>query len=245
MFDPSIGDYAWLGGLQEGQRIGNLYGYKQEGIYATDSEAASGPVDMLIPRDDKSKFGGDVKWHDVDRNDTIDTRDRMYMGNSIPRISGGLMNNFSYKNISLTVRMDYTLGATIYNETIARLEGNFSGANAISGNMRKSWQNQGDITDIPRYYWADQNGQWNVWGARGNSRHYQSLDFLCLREITIGYNFPTSLAKRLGVADLRFNLTGSNLFYFTNYEGLSPEQSNTDSVYPNPRSFIFGASITF
>lgn len=245
IYDPARGDYAWLGGLQEGQRIGDLYAFQQVSVYSTDDEASKGPIDMLLPSTTKMKYGGDVNWLDVDKNDTIDTRDRVYMGNSIPRVTGGFTNTLSYKNLSFTVRMDYTLGATIYNETAARLEGNFSGANAISANMLRSWQKQGDVTDIPRYYWADQNAQWNVWNNRGSSRFYQSTDFLCLREVTLSYNLPQSLVKRIGMSDIRFNLTGANLAYFTSYEGLSPEQTNSETAYPNPRSFMFGAAITF
>lgn len=245
VYDPNKGDYAWMGGLQEGRRIGDLYGYKQVSIYSTDAEAAAGPIDMLIPRADKTKFGGDVNWLDVDGDGTIDTRDRVYLGNSIPRITGGFMNHFTYKDFSLSIRMDYTMGATIYNETAARLEGNFSGANAIGKNILRSWQNQGDITDVPRYYWADQNAQWNVWNERGSSRFYQKTDFLCLREVTFAYRVPSHLSQRLRLTNLSFNLTGGNLYYFTKYEGLSPEQTNGDTAYPNPRSFIFGASIAF
>lgn len=245
VFDPAKGTYGWLGGLQEGQRIGDLYAYKQVSVYSTDDEAAKGPIDMIVPGAGKKKYGGDVNWLDVDKNDTIDTRDRVYMGNSIPRVTGGFTNTLSYKNLSLIVRMDYTLGATIYYETGARLEGNFSGANAISGHMLRSWQKPGDITDIPRYYWADQNAQWNVWNNRGNSRFYQSTDFLCLREVTLAYSLPKNLLNRIGLTDVRLNFTGSNLIYFTKYEGLSPEQTDTETAYPNPRSYIFGASITF
>lgn len=245
VYDPAKGDYAWLGGLQEGHRIGDLYAYKQVSIYSTDEEALKGPVDMILPGTNKTKYGGDVNWLDADRNDTIDTRDRVYMGNAVPRVTGGFTNTFSYKQLSFIVRMDYTLGATMYNETIARLEGNFSGANAISANMLRSWQKQGDITDIPRYYWADQNAHWNVWNNRGNSRFYQSMDFLCLRELTLAYSLPQNLTQKIGISNLRLNVTGSNLIYFTDYQGLSPEQTNTESAYPNPRSFIFGASITF
>ncbi|MFT4018807.1 MAG: TonB-dependent receptor [Agriterribacter sp.] len=243
VYDPKKGDYAWLGGLQEGQPIGNLYAYQQVSIFSTDAEAAKAPIDNVLSRADKTKYGGDVNWLDVDRNDTLDTRDRLYMGNSIPRVTGGFTNTVNYKGLSLTVRMDYTLGATIYNEAAARLEGNFSGSNAISANMLRSWQKQGDITDIPRYYWADQNGQRNVY--RASSRFYQSTDFLCLREVTLSYRLPQNLLKRIKIADITLNLTGSNLKYFTNYEGLSPEQTDSDTAYPNPRSFIFGASITF
>jgi len=245
VYDPARGSYAWLGGLQEGQRIGDQYAYQQVSVYSTNAEAAKAPIDMLLPSASKMKYGGDVNWMDVDRNDTIDTRDRIYMGNVIPRITGGFTNTVNYKGLSLTVRMDYTLGATIYNETAARLEGNFSGANAISGHMLRSWQKEGDVTDVPRYYWADQNAQWNVWNNRGSSRFYQSTDFLCLREVTLAYRLPQSLLKQIKISDITLNLTGSNLKYFTNYEGLSPEQTNTETAYPNPRSFIFGASITF
>ena len=245
VYDSNRGDYAWLGGLQEGHRIGDQYAYQQESVYTSDAEAGKGPVDMLLPSASKIKYGGDVNWMDVDRNDTIDARDRVYMGNIIPRITGGFTNTVNYKGLTLTVRMDYTLGATIYNETAARLEGNFSGANAISANMLRSWQKEGDVTDIPRYYWADQNGQWNVWNNRGSSRFYQSTDFLCLREATLAYSLPKNLLKRLKIADITLNLTGSNLIYFTKFEGLSPEQTDTETAYPNPRSIIFGASITF
>ena len=243
VYDPGRGDYAWFGGLQEGQRIGNLYAYQQVSIYSTDQEAANAPVDMVLSRADKTKYGGDVNWLDVDGNDTLDTRDRLYMGNTIPRVTGGFTNTVNYKGLSLTVRMDYTLGATIYNEAAARLEGNFSGANAISAKMLRSWQKEGDITDIPRYYWADQNAQRNVY--RASSRFHQSTDFLCLREVTLSYRLPQSLLKRIMISDIVLNLTGSNLKYFTGYEGLSPEQTDSDTAYPNPRSFIFGASITF
>lgn len=245
VYDPKVGDYVWRGGLQEGQRIGDLYGYRQKSIYATDEEAASGPIDMLIPRTDKKKFGGDVNWEDVDNNGIIDSRDRVYLGNSIPRFNGGFNSEMSFKGISLNVRLDYTKGATVYNETAARLEGNFSGANAISANIKRSWQKQGDITDIPRYYWADQNAQWNVWNGRRNSRFYQKLDFLSLRELTLSYQFEKKLIERLKIRSLALNLTGSNLYYWTKFEGLSPEQSNTDIAYPNPRSFIFGLNIGF
>jgi TonB-linked SusC/RagA family outer membrane protein len=245
VYDPNRGSYAWLGGLQQGKRIGDQYAYQQVSIYSTDGEAAKGPTDMLLPSASKKKYGGDVNWLDLDKNDTIDTRDRVYMGNTIPRITGGFTSSLSYKSLSLTARVDYTLGATVYNETVARLEGNFSGANAISKNMLRSWQKEGDITDVPRYYWADQNGQWNVWNNRGSSRFYQSTDFLCIREVTLTYSLPGAILKKTGLSDIRLNLTGSNLVYFTNYEGLSPEQTNTETAYPNPRSFIFGASVTF
>ena len=141
--------------------------------------------------------------------------------------------------------MDYTVGHTINYETGGRIEGNFSGVNTIGSNVLRSWQKQGDITDIPRYYFADQNAQWNVWNGRGNSRFFPKGDFMCLREVTLSYNLPARFLQKFKVADLRFNVTGANLLYFTSYPGLNPEASGTDTAYPNPRSIVFGANIMF
>jgi TonB-linked SusC/RagA family outer membrane protein len=245
VWDEKLGDYAWKGGLQEGGRIGDLYGFKQVSIYATDEEAAAGPIDMLIPREDKTKHGGDVNWLDADGNGIIDTRDKVYMGNQYPDLTGGFSSSLEYKNFGLNIRMDYTLGGTLYFETGARLEGNFSGANALSSKILRSWQKPGDITDIPKYYWADQNANWNVWNSRGSSRYYQKTDFLSLREITLSYSLPNTILSKVQLSNLRLHATGSNLYYFTNYEGLNPEQSSAETAYPVPREFIFGLSVNF
>lgn len=245
LWDPKQGKYAWLGGLQEGGAIGDYYVSKQVSIYKTDAEAAAGPIDMLVPRStDKTKYGGDVNWLDVDKNDTIDSRDRVYGGNRYPNVTGGFTNSFSYKNINLEIGMDYTLGHTINYQLGARIEGNFSAINALGSNILRSWQKPGDVTDIPRYYFADV-AQLNVSDSRACSRFYPKGDFLCLRKITLSYNIPHRVIQTYKITDLRFYVTGSNLIYFTKYPGLNPEATGTDTAYPNPRTITFGASITF
>lgn len=243
VWDEGAGDYRYKGGLQEGGRIGDLFGYVQESIYATDEEALAGPTDMLVIGDDKTKGGGDVNWRDVDNNGIIDERDQVFMGNIYPDWTGGIRNYFSYKNIGLNIGLDYTLGQTIYNETAARVLGNFSGQNAIGGDITRSWQNQGDVTDIPRYYWADQNQKQNL--RRGNSMYYEKGNFLCIREISLVYTLPQDLADRIHMSNVRFNVSANNLHYFTNFRGLNPEEGGTDNGrYPNPRNITFGIKIS-
>jgi TonB-linked SusC/RagA family outer membrane protein len=244
VWDSSKNDYAWLGGLQEGGRIGDMYAYKQLRIYPTDEEAARGPIDNIVPGTDKTKHGGDVDWFDADNNGIIDEKDRVYVGNPYPNWTGGFSNYLSYKNIMLTVRLDYTLGHTIYYETGARLLGNFSGHAGLSAEINKSWQNQGDITDIPKYYWADQNQKSNLY--RGNSRYYQSGDFLSIREVSLSYSIPSAILAKIHISNLRVNISGNNLFYFTKYEGLNPEEGGTDNGrYPLSRNIILGLHLSF
>lgn len=250
IYDPAIGDYAWRGGLQEGGRIGELYGYKFEKVYATDEEAAAGPVDQIMPGTNKAKYGGDVSWLDVDGNNVIDTRDRVYMGNIYPKWTGGFTNTLNYRGIGLFVRMDYTTGHTIYNYVRANMNGHFVtfGLNGTSDILR-SWLNQGDVTDVPRYYYNDISAQSNYWrndprnvnNGNGSSQNYERGDYLALREVTLSYAFPAGIYRKAGLKGLRINLTGNNLKYFTKYTGLAPEEGGIDSGrYPVPRVLTFG-----
>lgn len=241
VWDPEAKKEVWKGGLQEGGRIGDMYAYKQTGIYQTDAEAAAGPVDMIIVGDDKTKYAGSVNWLDVDGNNIINSLDRVYMGNQYPDFYGGFSNSLSYKNFNLVVRADYTTGHTKINNTRARFLTCSQGQNHLITEVYKSWQKEGDKTDIPKFYWADQN-QLNI--NRGSSLIYEKADYLALREVTLAYTFPKSLLKNV-VSGLSINLTGSNLYYFTKANGTSTEVGGEDNGrYPLPRNFTFGAKIT-
>ena len=252
VWDESVKDYAWVGGLQEGGRIGDLYAWKQIGIYSTDAEAANAPVDMTMSFADKTKYGGDVNYADKDLNGILDTRDLYYMGNTYPTWTGGFMNTFSYKGFALVVRMDYMTGFTIYNQAKIFLAGQWAGNLNFSQDLvTKGWHKSGDIAEYPQYipgvgnysYWR---GSQNYTNGTTNSMFYESGNFLCLREVTLGYNIPSQLLQKIKIKGIRLNITGSNLYYFTKYDGMNPEDGGIDAGrYPMPRNFTIGASVTF
>src|SRR5690606_36152823 len=114
VWDPNINDYNWLGGLQEGGTLGDFFEYQQLGIYASDADAENAPTDQLKRIPDQI-LEGDVIWADLDGNGVINARDRYKVENKFPTGRGEMPNNFPYKNLFLSVRMDYTVGHTIYN----------------------------------------------------------------------------------------------------------------------------------
>ncbi|RNC65812.1 TonB-dependent receptor [Proteiniphilum sp. X52] len=242
IYDPKVGELVWVGGLQEGGRIGDILAYYLEGVYATDEEAASAPLDHGIGQEDKRKFGGDAIWRDFDGNGIIDSYDRYIIGNRYPTITGGFLNDFSYKNISLSIRTDFTLGHTINNYGRRHLDGQLQGdIMPTKEYYEKSWKKQGDITDTPRYIWQNQQGN-----LRESQLYIEKGDFLALREITLAYLVPNRITQKLKLSNLRINITGSNLHYFTNYSGLNPEDGGMDyGRYPNPRTITFGLRASF
>lgn len=247
VWDAAKQDYAWKGGLQEGGTMGDYYAYKQIGVYATDEEAANAPLDVNVPQTNQAKRGGDVNFLDADGNNIIDSKDMVYVGNIYPRATGGFSNTFSYKGLSLIVRMDYTVGQTIFDYTYGTLIGQFQGDNGLSKDLLRSWQKQGDKTDIPRFYYADQQASNNIYRAgNGTSLLYKRGDFLALRELTLSYNLAPNLFKKIKLEGLRLNVTGNNLYYFTKYTGPNPEDGGRDGGrFPIPRNIILGLNATF
>jgi TonB-linked SusC/RagA family outer membrane protein len=250
VWDNKTGGYAWLGGLQEGGTIGDMYAWKQVGIYSTDAEAAKAPLDIMLTTSNKTKHGGDVNWLDNDKNDTIDTRDRIYVGNIYPVWTGGFTSSFTYKNLSFSVRLDYTAGHVIYDWARAFGLAFYGTFNTMSTDALRSWQKQGDITDIPRIVFQDQDNEKNFSRVAakidgGNSQFYESGSYLSIREVTFSYNFSDRLLQKIKMSNLRFYLTGSNLWYFTAFKGLNPEVGGQQNgAYPNPRNITFGVNVS-
>ena len=165
------------------------------------------------------------------------------MGNIYPKWTGGLINSLAYKGFNLVVRIDYMAGHTIYNYVRATTTGQFAGNLGLSKEAAQAWQQPGDQTQIPRLYFGDYQGNLK----RGSSLMFEKGDFIGLREVTLSYDVPLFNAiQTVGIKGLRFNVSGHNLHYFTNYKGINPENGGTDNgSYPLSSNIIFGASVTF
>ncbi|MEO5997370.1 MAG: SusC/RagA family TonB-linked outer membrane protein [Chitinophagaceae bacterium] len=242
VWDPATAGYAWLGGLQEGGRVGDMYAYKLTGVYATDADAVKGPVDNIVNTANKTKYGGDAMWADIDKNNIIDSRDQVYVGNPYPKWTGGISSYLSYKDLSLFVRADYTVGATVYNYPAVFADGQLQGdALPTKRFIDNMWKKQGDIANTPRYVWQNQTGN-----IRPNNTYYEKGDFLAIREITLAYSLPKPLISKIRASNVNLNLTGSNLHYFTAYTGQVPDDGGQDNGhYPIPVNLTFAIRVTF
>lgn len=280
VWDPKTKQLVWVGGIQEGHALGDIYAYKQVSIFkdAADVEAKAGNrVDNIahitgpnLPAGPGSDGGhitpGDVNWLDVDRNDTIDARDQVYIGNIYPKYTGGFSTNFSFKSFSLFTRFDYAFGHTIYNDQLARTLGNYQGTFNYTTLQKKSWTPTNEVTNIPKVYYADQvagAGKQNY--TRGNnagavlngnnSSMYEKGNYVGCREISLSYDFSKAMLSKLKIlSHARVYVSANNMFYITKFRGLSPEPPLNSSgimygiyqgTYPTPKTFVIGAQVTF
>ncbi len=276
VYDPASGKVVWVGGLQEGQPLGDIYAFQQVSIFKDDAEVekiAGNRIDMIAGiSGPNSTYGtgkitpGDVNWLDVDRNDTLDSRDQVYMGNINPKWTGGFTLNVSYKRFTLFSRFDFALGHTIYNDLVARTLGNYQGTFNYIDLQKEAWSPENTSTDIPKVYYADQvsaplgkknytrlnNANPNL--NSNNSRFYEKGDYFACREITLAYDFSKTLLQKTHVlSQARIYLNANNLFYITDFSGASPEPPVLNGslngvfsgTYPTPVSFVLGVQVSF
>jgi TonB-linked SusC/RagA family outer membrane protein len=245
VFDQKSGQLIWVGGIQEGQSIGDIYGFKQISIFKDAEEVsriAGNRTDIIanitgpnLPAGTGGRITpGDVNWLDVNGDNVIDSRDQVYLGSVTPKWTGGFNANASYKGVSLYTRFEFATGHTIYNDLVARTMGNYQGTFNYIDLMKQSWSPENPNTDIPKVYFADQvvGSKQNYTRANNassvlngnNSRFYEKGDYLALREVTLSYSLPkTLMTKTKFLSNARIYATGSNLFYISKFSGPSPE----------------------
>jgi len=276
VWDPKSGTLQWVGGIQEGHALGDIYAFKQVSIFKDAAEVqsvAGNRVDMIGsitgPNLAAGKGGhitpGDVNWLDVDKNDTIDSRDQVYIGNIYPKYTGGFSTSFSFKNFSMYWRFDYAFGHTIYNDLVPRTLGNYQGTFNYIELQKRAWSPTNTITDIPKVYYADQvlgdknnytrsnNASANL--NSENSRFYEKGNYVACREITLSYNFSRKQLSTIKIlSQARVYASLNNMFYITKFSGYSPEPPVNSSnqitgiyagTYPTPRSIVIGAQVSF
>lgn len=224
-----------------GEPIGTFYGYVFDGIFQDDTELAAGPsgtTDWVGGRRYKDFSGSEgIPDGSVDA-----TYDRQIIGNALPDYTGGMTNNFSYKGIDLSIFMTWSVGNDLANY------------NAIEGELPSGGQNV-YRTLLDRYKVGSPSNEYPIAtknrSAVFNDRYVEDGSYLKIKNITLGYNFPSLKAKH--IAGLNVYVTAQNFITFTDYKGFDPEVSYRGAsnleigedfgVYPQAKTILFGVKV--
>lgn len=254
IYDPATGTTKYVGGLQEGERIGNdiITAYVADGVYQTQAQIdADAGRRVEFAWNKTTRFLGDTRWKDLNGDNIIDYRDRVVIGRTTPSFTGGVTTNLTYKNFDLFIKGDYAVGHHLINgrrvKGIAQTQGNQNGPLEI----RDTWTKDNPTSDIPRFDLVDRQKNHLAAGwdqgdvSSGSSRYIEKGDFFALREVTLSYNLQGKYVRNL-FDNVRLYFTAANLAYFTGYSGTLPEAGGNDTgSYPLPRAYTMGLNITF
>lgn len=195
-----------------------------------------------------------------------------YIGNPNPDFKLGVTNSFSYKGVFLNALFDMTQGGDLYSVTVSSLLGR--GVTADTKKRETSWiipgvygdpnteqpilnggkkvVNQTRVTTNDLYFGEsfaiNSATEWNVYDAT----------VYRLREVSLGYDFPKTLFKKLPIGSMQISFTGRNLWHlapnfpkYTNFDpevnsfGASAIQGIELSAAPTTKRYGVNLSVTF
>ncbi|QIL42544.1 SusC/RagA family TonB-linked outer membrane protein [Pedobacter sp. HDW13] len=221
--------------VMPGRELGELFGYVYAGVLKTGETYAPQP----------NSKPGDPKYQDTNGDGKITPDDMTFLGNSTPRYSMGLGNDFHYKGFDLNIFFQGAFGYSLYNMNRLVLEST-TGADALNRFVAGVNEN----TDVPRegYFLS-------TYGSYVNSRFVEDASYVRLKSVSFGYTVPSKLFDRLKVIKgLKVYAEAQNLFTITNYTGTDPEVNSHSgsnfgggidfNAFPAFRTFSAGVKLT-
>ncbi|MGN6339390.1 MAG: SusC/RagA family TonB-linked outer membrane protein [Ginsengibacter sp.] len=245
-----------------GQSIGEFYGYKSLGIFQSKEQvdklnaaaAAKNPANQYYQ---KSATGaGDRYFADTNGDGHVTADDQVSLGSPLPDFYGGLNLDASYKAWDFNIYFYGVYGNKILNYQKSALESfqnrSFVGVQNVSlAYFKNHWTPDNPSNTYSRATYNDDAVGSNV----PSSAWIEDGSYLKLKNITVGYTFPSSVINKITASKLRVYVSAQNLFTVTKYSGLDPEigmqngnatQNGVDNgTYPSSRYFTVGLNLIF
>lgn len=229
--------------ISNGHAMGYFWGYQTDGLFQNQQEitdwvaAGNGILSGVQP--------GDIKVIDQNHDGVIDDKDKVDLGNGIPKYNFGFNLSCYYKNFDFSMVWSGAAGFKIANG------GYRNWGNADQSNYTKyflgRWTGEGTSNSIPRLVNGD------ISWTNFSDLYLQKGDYLRIANITLGYDFAP-LIRFNYISQARLYVQVQNLCTFTKYNGMDPEVgygqdswvSGIDTgTYPHARTFLIGVNLKF
>jgi TonB-dependent starch-binding outer membrane protein SusC len=267
-----------------GSPVGAIWGLVTAGFYKTDDfnyNTATGVYTLRpgVPSNSSiigTVMPGSIKFADLNNDGVVDiNNDRTIIGDPNPKCTGGLNQQFTWKQWDLSIFMNYSIGNDVYNANKIELTNGYSNNSNMLAIMENRWKTVTSTGQTALYVNSasqavgiapellnELNKNATIWQPLKSSNaaffpHSWAIEdgsFLRLNNMSIGYTLPVKKLAGMKMNKLRFYFTGNNLAIFTKYSGYDPEVSVRNSpltpgldysAYPKSRSYIFGVNASF
>ena len=178
---------------------------------------------------------------------------KRYVGDANPSFLGSFTNNLNWKGIDFSFQLNYSFGRKIYGNSLRydeQIGGSF-GENFTQYVYDNRWKQPGDITDVPRLNAGYGLGTESTLANSHSSRFLMDGNYVKLRNITLGYTFPSEWTEKFYVSRLRVYVQADNLYTWgcKNYRGFDPSSVGANGVqwwnFPQSRNVVFGVNVSF
>lgn len=256
-----------------GSALGDMYGYKYEGIYTTDDfheENGKFVLNEGVVSVAKTNLQpGDIKFAADNEDGTKFTQKLVKIGNGAPDCTGGFNNTITYKGFDFNMFMNFSIGNDIYNATKHSMSP-YAMFQNVPSEFGDNYYRLIDpatgkkATTLARLKELNPNEKARTWSPSSvntkyitypSSYYVEDGSYLRISQITLGYTFPKAWTSKAYISNARLYFTVYNVATITGYDGYDPEVSAAKNVvttpgydsstYPRSRSFVVGLNLTF
>lgn len=251
IFGPAVGA-NFIGGAhiyRPGSEFGLFWGFNAIGLIQQsdlDEAAASGTP---LPARNNDRALGHWKFEDLNGDGLINNEDKGIIGNPNPDYTFGWNNDFTFKNFSVNLFIQGSVGNDILNSLGTIINSGF--------NDNQSYKNQ--TTEWYNRRWTEANPHNDIRFPSINSNspdagNYMIEDgsYVRLKSLSLRYNIRSN---NLFFTGFQVFITGTNLITITDYTGFDPEVSSLGAntlapgvdlgVYPRQQSYTLGVNLKF
>lgn len=252
----------------EGMRLGEIWGFVTDGLFATTEEAQAYAQEVDLSYINNRVTGGwqagDLKFLDLDGDNVLgigansvdDPGDRKILGNSLPSLSYGFNASVSWYGFDASVFFQGT-GNHYWYPTGQAMQfwGPYSYPYLTF--LQEDFLDEVWAEDNPDAYFTRPMAYSATSGplSKVNDRYLQNIRYMRLKNLTVGYTVPVRLSKKIGIEQARIYFSGENLCYWsplkkhTKYidpeAALDRSDAYNNAYYPWSKTFMFGLDITF
>jgi TonB-linked SusC/RagA family outer membrane protein len=229
-----------------GRPISSFYGKVVEGVFSSEAEVAA-HADQGFTSD--AEGVGRFKYKDVNGDGTIGDEDRDYIGSPHADFTYGINLSSAYKGVDVSLFFTGSQGNEVYNyEKVLSDFPTFFNSNR-STRVLDSWTPTNTDASLPALSTRLVNSE-----TQPNSYFVEDASFFRLKNVQIGYTFPTTISDKIGMDSFRLYVQATNLFTLTGYDGVDPEINSPwdnltlgvdDNSYPLSQIFSIGLNIKF
>ena len=238
---PGAGVNGWTATyFEKGLPVWYFRGYQTAGIFQNQAQ-----IDKYVADNGLTGYTpkpGEVIVVDNVKDGKINSDDMTMIGSSIPKITYGANLSCDYKNFDLNVFLQGTQGNDIlmgWNRT------DRGTSNRPEFFYTDRWTGDGSTNS---WFKADLTNNFNY----NSDKMIFSGSYMRIKQIQLGYTLTKEMNTKIHMQGVRVYVSFDDYFTFTKYPGMDPEAGSPDNnsqgidrgMYPTPRKFMMGVSVT-
>lgn len=231
---------SWVSGsqtiLRVGESLSSFYGYERLGVWTEDEAVEAKEARLAVGRAKRSK-------------------DKKILGKGIPDWTGSFINELRYKNLDLTVDLQFVYGIEVMQQYFHSTYDRFGLTSGLENIFTDAYDGTNPGTMQQAVYLSNSGhaGQ----NTELDSQWIADGSYLRANLIQLGYNLSKQQVKPLGINSLRIYAGISNAFVISSKDflGLDPEGTSQGGnqwgqnmfffQYPKPRTVTVGVNLVF